>query len=304
VVCTYNRVADLLCVLDALERQTGLDGRRWDVLVVDNNSSDGTGERVRERMASGRLPHRYLFEPAQGKSRALNKAIRETTAPILAFTDDDVIIPAGWLSALLAPFDDPACMGVGGAVVPVWVGDRPAWASESEPFRMMGAIVQYGQDGDGVPAIAPPIGANSAYRREVFMRHGMFVEELGHAGGRVIPGEDIELGRRLMRAGERLLFSRAAEVGHPVTPARLNRRYFERWYYQRGRLEALMPDDDASRTPQVAGVPRHLLRSLPTWGVRWLSARDPRRRFYCKLRAIMTAGAIREYYRRRNGRAA
>ncbi|HEX6645074.1 MAG TPA: glycosyltransferase [Gemmatimonadales bacterium] len=304
VICTYNRVADLLRVLDVLERQTGLESVRWELVVVDNNSSDGTREAVGARIAAGRLPLRYLFEPVQGKAHALNRAIRETAAPILAFTDDDVLLTDHWLSALVAPFADPACMGVGGAVTPVWLGERPAWASESEPYRMMGAIVQYAQPVEGQRVTAPPIGANSAWRREVFERHGLFVEELGHSGGRVIPGEDIEFGQRVMHRGETIIFSRRAEVGHPVTLARLNRRYFEHWYFQRGRLEAFVAGYRPTHPTRIAGVPRYLLRELPSWGIKWLSARDPRGRFYFKLRAMMAAGAIREFYRRRNDRAA
>lgn len=73
VICTYNRVADLLRVLDALGRQSGVESLRWELLVVDNNSSDGTREAVAARIAGGRLPLRYLFEPVQGKAHALNR---------------------------------------------------------------------------------------------------------------------------------------------------------------------------------------------------------------------------------------
>ena len=305
VICTYNRVAGLEVVLDALERQVGVEGYRWEVLVVDNNSSDGTRELVMRRMGTGRLALRYTFEPVQGKSRAMNRGVEETRAPIVVFTDDDVTIPDGWLAALLAPFADPACAGVGGAVTPFWETDIPAWASPSEPYRMMGGIVQYSNPADFGPVVAPPIGANCAYRREMFRKHGVFRLDLGHSGSLPIPGEDIEFGLRLVHAGERLVFTRAAELFHPVTRSRLTRSYFEQWYFQRGRLEPFLAAYELSPTiPRIAGIPRYLFRELPVWTARWLTTREPKGRFYYKLRVCMVAGAIREFYRWRGARAA
>jgi glycosyltransferase involved in cell wall biosynthesis len=305
VLCTYNRAEGLAVVLDALERQTGLERYRWEVLVVDNNSTDGTRAVVERKIATGRLALRYTFEGIQGKSRAMNRGIDETTAPIVAFTDDDVTIPEGWLAALLAPFDDPECAGVGGAVKAYWEAEVPRWASESEPYRMMGGIVQYSNPAAYGPVVAPPIGANCAYRREMFRKHGVFRLDLGHSGNLPIPGEDIEFGLRLQHAGENLIFTRAAEVLHPVTRSRLTRSYFERWYFQRGRLEPFLAEYELSPDiPRIAGIPRYLLRELPTWVARWLTTFDPRGRFYYKLRTCMAAGAIREFYRWRGGRAA
>ena len=305
VICTYNRAAGLGVVLDALERQTGLDAVRWEVLVVDNNSSDGTRELVARRMATGKLTLRYTFEAIQGKSRAMNRGVAETEGSIVVFTDDDVTIPDGWLVALLAPFADPTCAGAGGAVTPVWESEIPRWASQSEPYRMMGGIVQYSNPAEFGPVVAPPIGANCAYRREMFQRHGVFRPDLGHSGALPIPGEDIEFGVRLLHAGERLMFTRAAEVFHPVTPKRLTRSYFEQWYFQRGRLEPFLAEYELSPTiPRIAGVPRYLFRELPVWAARWLTTLEPKGRFYYKLRVCMAAGAIREFYRWRGARAA
>ena len=76
-------------------------------------------------------------------SRARNHGISEARGEVIVFTDDDVTIPDGWLAALLAPFADPECAGVGGAVTPIWESDVPPWASQAEPYRMMGGIVQY-----------------------------------------------------------------------------------------------------------------------------------------------------------------
>ena len=101
------------------------------------------------------------------------------------------------------------------------------------------------------------------------------------------------------------MFTRAAEIFHPVTRSRLTRSYFERWYFQRGRLEPFLAEYELSPSlPRVAGIPRYLLRELPLWTARWLTTLEPKGRFYYKLRACMAAGAIREYYRWRGAPAA
>ena len=300
VICTYNRAAGLASVLDDLSRQEDISALRWELLVIDNNSTDGTRALVEDRMAHGTLPLRYAFEGEQGKSRAMNRGIVESRGAIIVFTDDDVDIPSTWLAAILKPFTDPECMGVGGKVHPDWSVEVPEWASDSEPYRMMAAIVQYTNGRDARGQIAPPIGANCAFRREVFERHGNFRVDLGHSGGDPIPGEDIEFGRRLMHHGERIEYAPDAVMSHPVTNSRLTRNYFERWYFQRGRLEvALAPYELDPGVRRLAGVPRYLLRELPEWIFRSLTASDPRGRFYYKLRACMAAGAIREFYVRR-----
>lgn len=304
VICTHNRSDGLRSVLADLARQEGIDALAWELLVVDNNSSDATRQVVDAGIAEGKLPLRYVFEPAQGKSRAMNRGIAESAGEIVVFTDDDVDIPPVWLAAILEPFADPECWGAGGPVEPVWEVPMPAWASESPPYRMMGAIVQYRNDLDAGAALAPPIGANCAYRREAFRRHGTFRVDLGHSGTSPIPGEDIEFGRRLMHHGRSIRYAPRALIRHPVTSTRLRRDYFERWYFNRGRLEAVLaPYELAPDTPFVAGVPRYLFRQFSDCSLRWLTAADPRRRFYFKLRMLMAAGAIREFFRRRRSTA-
>ena len=304
VICTHNRSAGLRQVLDALGRQEQVGGVRWEVLVVDNNSTDDTRAVVKARMAVGDLPLRYAFEPRQGKSCALNRGIRETTGEVIVFTDDDVTIPAGWLAAVLAPFADAGCDGACGPVEPVWEVAQPVWASEAAPYRMMAAIVQYRND-PGATTIAPPVGANCAYRRRVFDDLGGFREDLGHSGTHPMPGEDIEFGRRILHSGRSIRYSPAAGIFHPVTATRLTRDYFERWYFQRGRLEAVLaPYELPPGIPQVAGIPRYLFRDVAAWMVRWLGSAEPKRRFYSKLRALMAAGAISEFYRQRGSRPA
>src|SRR5687767_10831562 len=99
VIATYNRAALLAQTLDALALSRVDGGWDWELLVVDNNSSDGTRTVVESRRASYPVPLRYLFEPRQGRSHALNAGITATRSTYLLVTDDDVRVEPGWLMA-------------------------------------------------------------------------------------------------------------------------------------------------------------------------------------------------------------
>src|ERR1700748_3110352 len=100
ILCTYNRCQSLARALDSVAKSVLPESVDWTVLVVDNTSPDQTRE-VSEYFcvrSPGRF--RYLSEPKQGKSNALNSGIRNARGNILAFMDDDVIVAPTWLQKL------------------------------------------------------------------------------------------------------------------------------------------------------------------------------------------------------------
>ena len=103
LICTYNRAAYLRDTLDSLAALDMPASIAWDVLVVDNNSSDDTRAvvetRARDLSRAAALPVRG----ASGKSNALNTGMAATAARVIVFTDDDVKVPRGWLHAGVAP---------------------------------------------------------------------------------------------------------------------------------------------------------------------------------------------------------
>jgi glycosyltransferase involved in cell wall biosynthesis len=97
-ICTYNRSQSLARTLDSLSIPTG-DAACTEVLIVDNNSTDGTAQ-VAESFRI-KLPIRRHMETRQGASHARNRAVAEFCGDLLLFTDDDVRLEAGWLAAYL-----------------------------------------------------------------------------------------------------------------------------------------------------------------------------------------------------------
>ncbi len=266
LICTYNRAALLAQTLDSLANMRDVPGT-WDVLVVDNNSSDDTARIVSDRAASFPVPLRYLHEPRQGKSHALNTGLAHTTADIVAFTDDDVRVSEAWLRAAMHVMGErPDVAYVGGPVHPIWGARPPAWFPPTNG-NLWGtvAILDYGPSPfEYEAARRVPIGANMAVRRAIVERAGGFAPELGRTGASLLGQEQAEFFYRTRALGARGEYVPAMVVSHHVPAARLTRRYFRRWWWWKGisraRLHARHPESetgvDLARAPRMLGVPR------------------------------------------------
>ena len=293
VICTWNRADSLQKTLESIERCRLPTGTEWELILVDNNSTDNTATVCQSFLQ--RIPGRYLYEKRAGKSFALNTAVKNVSGDVIAFTDDDVVVGEDWLSALLLAFDEQDCAGVGGKIVAVWNSPKPAWFSVEGPHRLMLAIVEYDLGGEYQECQIdnPPFGANFAFRKGIFEKYGQFRTDLGPMAGTTFRGEDSEYCRRLISQGEKLIYVPGAVVFHPVPEERTKKRYFELWYFDYGRMLIR-----TSRLPEPArryfGVPRYLLRKLMTCVWLWTTGLGRRRRFYHRLQVWQTLGEMAE----------
>ncbi|NCS41732.1 MAG: glycosyltransferase family 2 protein [Microcystis aeruginosa BS13-10] len=91
VICTYNGAAKLPTLLERLRSQRQIDNLNWEILIVDNNSNDGTAKLIAEyqRGWDRSYPLRYCFEARQGLAFARRLAVREAQGELLGFLDDD-----------------------------------------------------------------------------------------------------------------------------------------------------------------------------------------------------------------------
>jgi glycosyltransferase involved in cell wall biosynthesis len=104
MVCTYNRCEDLRELLaTAVAQETG-GAFTYEIIVVDNNSSDDTRQIVENFIATGDVEVRYMFEGRQGKSHALNTGLGAARGWIYTICDDDFILPKNWLKDILKRF--------------------------------------------------------------------------------------------------------------------------------------------------------------------------------------------------------
>jgi glucosyl-dolichyl phosphate glucuronosyltransferase len=294
ILCTYNRCQLLVKVLDGLAGQMLPESDEWEVLVVDNNSSDQTQGVVRDfcQRYSGRF--RYLFEAQQGLSHARNAGIREAQGDVLVFVDDDVTIAPMWLQHLIAPLRSGQYAGAGGRILPEWACPPPRWLAIEAPYALAPfAVFDLGPQAG--PLFEPPFGANMAFQKILFARYGYFRTDLGRSGTGMISNEDTEFGRRLLKAGEVLHYEPSAVVYHPVSKDRLQKNYLLKWWFGKGRSD-IREFGPRAGTRSFRGVPLYLYRNLARWMLCWLLALDPRQRFQNKLKVWGYLGAIVECY--------
>jgi glycosyltransferase involved in cell wall biosynthesis len=190
VLCTHNRAARLSCCLDSL-RALDFDPAAWELIVVNNGSTDDTDAIVTAFAAS--VPFRVTLAqaPTPGLGRARNAGVRLARAPLIAFTDDDCYVAADFLRQLVDVFRHTSFGYVGGRVLLHDPEDAPLTIKEDiEPAEMPRDSI-----------IAPGFlhGANLAIRREVWMAIGGFDPFFG-AGG-YFSGDDVDFVTRASLAG-------------------------------------------------------------------------------------------------------
>jgi glycosyltransferase involved in cell wall biosynthesis len=216
IICTFNRAESLRRTLSTLCEATVPPGVAYEVLVVDNNSTDHTRS-VCEEFCS-RLPLRYLFEPRQGKSLALNMAIERATADLLIFTDDDADIDPKWLESYWRACQrHPDASIFGGRVYPRLPMDTPAWFAAHANDLLRFATGYFDPGEEEVLGNWTFLGANMALRKSVFRDEEGYRQEVSIIGNsvRCIRGaEENEIQNRLRRKGHQALYVPSAVVHH------------------------------------------------------------------------------------------
>lgn len=302
VICTYNRCFTLARALDSVAAQLLPDSVSWEVVVVDNNSCDQTREVVEDygRRFPGRF--RYVFEPHQGLSRARNAGIHAARGEIIAFTDDDVIADSNWLRNLTASLFDGKCAGAGGRIVPPPDFTPPDWYAMDGTMDLPGAFLPLFDLGNETCEMKKaPYGANMAFHKSMFEKHGMFRVDLGRFGDNLLMGEDTNFGNLLISAGEVLRYEPSALVQHPVPQERLSKKHFRAWWFDFGRTRII----ERGVRRALFGIPGEyisilsvLLRSLPIRLCRWLFTVEPRLRFSNECQVRLALGEIVQHYRK------
>jgi len=245
IIPTYNRAKLLDKLLDNLFQQSLHSNISWEIIVVDNNSSDNTEKIALQKKFLSPVPLIYVKEKKQGSSYARNRGVKIARGEIIAFIDDDVILDKHWLQSVWQAFRKVKANAFGGKVIPMLPPTIPKWVIRSGPFRNTGLVLGDHDFGDkiseyGHPPYYAPVGANFFLKKIIFKKYGLFREDLGVKGKTFLAGEDSEFFLRLMRQGEKVYYYPYAVVYHPVDSKRLTKRFFLKRYFGAGRSAALI----------------------------------------------------------------
>jgi glycosyltransferase involved in cell wall biosynthesis len=280
MICTWNRshyLNQALGGMRTLQIPSGLD---WEVLIINNNSTDNTDEIIARHQNA--LPIRRLFEPKPGKSSAANTGIRHAKGDLIVCTDDDVLVSPDWITEYVAAERQwPDAAYFGGTILPWFEVEPPRWIKEYLTLRGPYSVLQHGPEvRPFLPSEAGPFGANMAIRAAV-LREFSFDPRLGPKEDQILPADDGEFIARLKNAGHRGVWVGPATVRHHIAKELLTSRYIWQWYREHGR--SLVLREGQTDVKRVAGVPLWALREhctsrLSSWllapfkGERWVRA--------------------------------
>jgi GT2 family glycosyltransferase len=220
VVCTYTRAraSELLDALRSLREQSVCP--REVIVVVDHN-------RALLELVRTEAPDAVALEnaAAPGLTGARNTGVRAAGGEVVAFLDDDALAAPDWIERLAVAYRDPQVLGVGGAVLPVFDGQRPGWMPAE--FDWVVGCSYRGQPADRSP-VRNLIGANMSFRREAIEHVGGFAGGLGRVGADRLGCEETELCIRLGQEfpGGIIVYDPATRVGHRVGRERARLGYF------------------------------------------------------------------------------
>jgi glycosyltransferase involved in cell wall biosynthesis len=260
IVPTFNRASILERALASFLDQD-LPPSLYEIIVVNNNSSDDTEHVVRRSLRDAPCAWSHVRETRQGLHHACNRGILAARGDIVAFGDDDIVADRRWLSSLLDAFDrDPGLGVVGGRVLPAWQCPPPAWVFDYGDERAH-TVFAYLDRGDAPEELAHAhvIGCNFAVRRELALRVGgrppdTFPDHLRALSGTGETGM-IDGVRAL---GYRVLYTPGALVHHHVSRARMTFRYFVS-RYRRSAVENAF--DEFRRHGRFGGAGRVTTRA-------------------------------------------
>lgn len=271
VLCTYNRAASLRLTLASLAAQITPADLTWDLLVVDNNSTDATRRVIDDFIATARMSVRSLFVARQGLSHARNAGVLASSGDIIGFTDDDVHTAEDWVANIATVMMRDEAEILGGRILPAWLAPPPAWLEHRSFHGMLTIAAQATRVPVPNAHRAPCVwGANMAFRREVFDKVGLFDTRRGLVGTRRYAGEDTELVERALAAGFRAVYDPSIIVWHRIGPDRMRIRYLSHVCFARAEGEARLRPP-ASRL-SLAGIPLGLFRSAVAGFCHWLAA--------------------------------
>jgi glucosyl-dolichyl phosphate glucuronosyltransferase len=264
VICAYTeqRWDDLIAAVTSVRTQ---EHPAWEVvIVIDDNHA--LLMRAQDRFADEIV---VANQQATGLSGARNTGVATATGDIVVFLDDDAAAEPGWLAALLAPYDDPAVMGVGGTAHPRWASERPDWF----PVEFDWVV---GCSYRGLPAGASTpvrnfIGANMSFRRELFAEVGGFTTGVGRTANAPLGCEETEFSIRVRQQvpGGLLLHVPEASVRHRVSPDRATMAYFVRRCFAEGLSKASVAASVGS-SDATSAERSYVTRTLPSGFARGL----------------------------------
>jgi glycosyltransferase involved in cell wall biosynthesis len=229
VICTYNRAEVLKKCLQSLAEQN-VDVCSFEVLVVDNKSTDNTAE-VTSMYVGAHSQFRLILEPNQGLSHARNRGWKEAVGSYVAYIDDDAKAYPDWISNIINFIRLNPDVGVfGGPFDAYYLVPPPDWFPPEYGSLNLGNLereISLGREWI--------IGLNMVIKKDLFYRYGGFDVNLGMIGGKTAYGEEINFFLSMADKGQKIYYVPSIKVSHLVAEYKMSLKWLLQSSYSVGR---------------------------------------------------------------------
>lgn len=238
IICTHNRATFLVKAIKSLLNQS-ISKSLYEILIIDNCSTDATAEIVRNFSTEHKL--RYYYEPRLGLSHARNTGWCNAKGKYVAYLDDDAVADEVWLEKAIEAFEKmipmPGC--VGGRVTGIWEASRPEWLSDELVTGL--TVLDWSDEPQQIYDLNQKwlAGANIAFSIEVLKKIGGFVPCLDRVGNNLLSGGDVFLQKQIVKAGYSCVYYPDMSVWHHVPKTRLTQKWFIPRYFWQGVSDAV-----------------------------------------------------------------
>lgn len=225
---TYNGEHRLPEVLEKLRSQLPPQNFSWEILVVDNNSTDNTAKVVEDYQQnwSENFPLRYSQEQQQGAGFARQKAIKEAKSELIGFLDDDNLPEENWLAAAYTFSQEYSKAGAFGSQIhPLYEVEPPENFQKIAPFL---AITERGEN----PLLYHPSSKLLPPSAGLVVRKQAWLENVpnkliltGRANGKMLTSEDLEVLSHIQQSNWEIWYNPAMEIYHKIPHWRLEKSY-------------------------------------------------------------------------------
>lgn len=272
-ICTFNRAKELSRAVESVLQQD-FPKDSYEILIVDNHSTDQTAELGQGLEGAHRGLVRYFYQPVPGLSVSRNAAAQNAKGDIVIYLDDDAVPHPEWLLTYQNIFSaHPNCFGAGGTIRLIWENERPLWLRNED--EALYTAYDLGRIERRMSPPEFPRGANMAWRKNILLKLGGFHPDTGYDASKnaLVSNEEKYMAYLVYNRGGEIWFAPSATVDHRIDQTRATPSYFLRRVYFQGVADARFSKFIFRRTAPWK-ILRRMIHKMAFWRatamLRWI----------------------------------
>jgi len=265
IICTHNNAGMLHGALEAAALQTASNGNRYEIIVVDNGSTDGTRDVVNRFIGTNRTGNiKYVFEPQVGLASARLAGLGDAAYDVLAFADDDIRLDRRWCHEALDFFEKHPGAGVAGGKIRLSYQQPPTEVALKCEDALCAIDCGDSAMRAGSWEAGAIAGAAIAFRRKAIEDSGWLKYRFfeGRKGRALSSGEDSEIFIRIRNSGWETWYDPAMRAVHMIPPHRMSLSYMCRLHWGLASTSAFLRAIASEWKVPISLQVRHLFRDV------------------------------------------